>query len=63
MLHKFILKLPSFSNYFQLKQLTSLMAFSSITSPESVDPIQELYLTENCIQVDRNDQIIGIFSF
>uniref|UniRef100_A0A915PCV6 isopentenyl-diphosphate Delta-isomerase n=4 Tax=Meloidogyne TaxID=189290 RepID=A0A915PCV6_9BILA len=32
---------------------------STAVSTDSVDPIQEQYLTENCIQVDRNDGIIG----
>lgn len=32
---------------------------STAVSTDSVDPIQEQYLTESCIQVDRNDGIIG----
>jgi hypothetical protein len=54
MLRKFTLNLPSF---------TKLTSFSSAAFSVSVNPIQERYLTENCIQVNYNDQIIGVYNF
>ncbi|CAK5056401.1 unnamed protein product [Meloidogyne enterolobii] len=59
MLRNFILKFSSLNNcsFLHLTKKTFLM--STAVSTDSVDPIQEQYLTENCIQVDRNDGIIG----
>ena len=59
MLRNFILKFSSLNNCSFLHLTKKSFLMSTAVSTDSVDPIQEQYLTESCIQVDRNDGIIG----